>query len=147
MIKEYGWQCIGERLAASKPGSRGKRVSVLGARTKECSDLIAPFYFECYTNKEVFKTWLEKVLLPNISEGKKCIIMDNASFHKGDYIEEIIEDKGHKILYLPAYSPDLNPIEKKWAQIKRLFRKYSYFFEDKRKLLDLLLVNNNVAIS
>ena len=48
--------------------------------------------------------------------------MDNASFHKGKEMQEAIEKAGHTLLYLPAYSPDLNPIEKKWAQIKQLRR-------------------------
>ena len=53
---------------------------------------------------------------------QSIIIMDNASFHKGKEMKEIIENAGHTLLYLPAYSPDLNPIEKKWAQAKAVRR-------------------------
>ena len=67
------------------------------------------------------------------------IILDNASFHKGEDIELLIEKSGNKIKYLPPYSPDLNPIEKKWAQIKRLYRKMTYKFENKMELINLLL--------
>ena len=51
------------------------------------------------------------------------VIMDNASFHKGVVMQKAIEDAGHTLLYLPPYSPDLNPIEKKWAQAKAIRRR------------------------
>ncbi len=72
----------------------------------------------------------------------QVIILDNAKFHKGNDIVELVEAKGGKLKYLPAYSPDLNPIEKKWAQVKKLYRKLSYRFENKIQLLDWLLGNN-----
>jgi transposase len=59
--------------------------------------------------------------LPNLS-GESVIVMDNSAFHKGKDIQKIIEDCGHNLLYLPPYSPDLNPIEHKWAQAKYIRR-------------------------
>lgn len=138
MDKEYGWQLLGKRLKAYKSGKRGKRVSVIGGRD-ESNNLIAPFTIEGYTNKEVFKFWIKEILLPSLENSKSCIVMDNASFHKGSDIEEMIEKGGHMLQYLPPYSPDLNPIEKKWAQIKTLYRKWTYFYNDKMELLDMLL--------
>jgi transposase len=60
-------------------------------------------------------------MLPNLP-AHSIIVMDNASFHKGQEMQKIIEDAGHTLLYLPPYSPDLNPIEKKWAQAKHIRR-------------------------
>ena len=90
--------------------------------------------FEGYTNKTVVKEYLKKVLLPITKQGQ-VIIMDNAGFHKGDDIEELIESKNCKLKYLPSYSPDLNPIEKKWAQIKAWYRKLTHKYEDKTELI------------
>ncbi len=64
---------------------------------------------------------VDKILLPSLQE-KSVIVMDNAAFHKGKDMQQIIQDAGHILLYLPPYSPDLNPIEKKWAQAKQIRR-------------------------
>ena len=72
-------------------------------------------------NTAVFTSWVEQVLLPNLPE-ESVIVMDNASFHKGKDMQKMLEDSGHTLLYLPPYSPDLNPIEKKWAQAKHIRR-------------------------
>jgi transposase len=66
----------------------------------------------------VFNTWLEHVLVPNLRPGQ-TVILDNASFHNSIKTRELIESAGCKVLYLPPYSPDLNPIEKVWANFKR----------------------------
>ena len=65
--------------------------------------------------------------------------MDNASFHKGKDIEDLIKSYNINLMYLPPYSPDLNPIEKKWSQIKSLYRKLTNSFEDKFKLIEHVL--------
>jgi transposase len=65
---------------------------------------------------------VDKILLPNLPY-KSVIVMDNATFHKGQKMQKLIQDAGHTLRYLPPYSPDLNPIEKKWAQTKKLRRK------------------------
>jgi transposase len=73
-------------------------------------------------NGAVFKAWLAQDLLPKLTTS--CVVvMDNATFHKVDGISELIEKAGHQLLYLPPYSPDLNPIERKWAQVKALRNK------------------------
>lgn len=142
MIKEYGYELTFKRLLADRSGQRGKRISVLSAINHN-NLLISPMIFEGYTNKTIFKTYLEKMLLPTIKDKNMTIILDNASFHKGDDIKELIEKSGNNIKYLPPYSPDLNPIEKKWAQIKKLYRKMTHKFEDKVKLIDRLLIDNS----
>ena len=137
MIKEYGYQLKSKRLLADRSGQRGDRITVIAARDSN-HNLLAPFMFEGYTDKVVFKEYLEKVLLPVIKKDQ-VIIIDNASFHKGDDIRELIESAGCKLKYLPTYSPDLNPIEKKWSQIKAWYRKLTHKYENKLELIELLL--------
>jgi transposase len=71
------------------------------------------------TTREVFETYIEKVLAPALREGQ-VVVMDNLSAHKGERVRELIEERGCEVLYLPPYSPDLNPIEEAFAKIKAL---------------------------
>ena len=73
-------------------------------------------------NAAVFNGWLEAMLLPELTQ-PSVIIMDNAAFHKHPTTRALIEAAGHTLLYLPPYSPDLNPIEQRWAQLKALRRR------------------------
>ena len=73
-------------------------------------------------NTDVFYTWLTEDLLPKIP-AKAVIMMDNASFHQRADIQEAIQAAGATLEFLPPYSPDLNPIEKKWAQAKAIRRR------------------------
>jgi len=78
--------------------------------------------FEANINSDVFYAWITKDLLPKLSVSS-VIVMDNAPFHKRADIIKDIEEAGHILELLPAYSPDLNPIEKKWAQAKAIRRR------------------------
>ncbi len=78
-------------------------------------------------DRNVFETYLKKVLLPVLSPGK-FIVLDNAAFHHGGNISELIESVGCKALYLPPYSPDLNPIEHFWFSLKNKIRKLLPYF-------------------
>lgn len=77
--------------------------------------------FETIINTSVFTAWIMQDLIPKLPP-KSVIIMDNATFHKGADMKRALKEAGHTLLYLPTYSPDLNPIEKKWAQAKSLRR-------------------------
>ncbi len=68
-------------------------------------------------NTAVFNSWLAQMLLPELTEAS-VIIMDNAAFHKHPSTRKLIQEAGHTLLYLPPYSPDLNPIEHRWAVLK-----------------------------
>jgi transposase len=74
------------------------------------------------TTREVFETYLEKVLAPALWEGQ-IVVMDNLSSHKGSGVRELIERRGCELLYLPPYSPELNPIEEAFSKLKALLRK------------------------
>jgi transposase len=77
--------------------------------------------FEFNVNANVFHGWVVQCLLPALPSNS-VVVMDNASFHKRQDIQEAIAQAGHILEYLPPYSPDLNPIEKKWAQAKAIRR-------------------------
>ena len=78
--------------------------------------------FQSNINTEIFNAWVIQDLIPKLP-AQSVVIMDNASFHKGMLMKKALEDEGHKLLYLPPYSPDLNLIEKKWAQAKAIRRR------------------------
>jgi transposase len=120
----YGHAPKGERLHAMKNTDRNKRLSIISALHNK--QLIAPFVFEGYCNSEVFETYLQEVLVPELKEGQ-TVVMDNASFHKGKSVERMITAAKCKLLYLPAYSPDFNPIEHYWNSIKHRIRQYLQF--------------------
>ena len=74
------------------------------------------------TNKALFETYIERVLCPDLKDGQ-VVVMDNLSSHKGEKVRELIEDRGCELVYLPAYSPDFNPIEEAFSKIKGILRK------------------------
>jgi len=69
-------------------------------------------------NTKLFETWVEELLIKELKPGQ-FVVMDNASFHKSQKTRELIESVGCKLIFLPPYSPDLSPIEKFWANMKR----------------------------
>ena len=97
-------------------GAKG-RTNAIGALLGKL--LLTVSLFNANINTEIFTAWVEQDLLPKLPP-KSVIIMDNASFHKGKHMKTIIQKAGHTLLYLPPYSPDLNPIEHKWAQAKKI---------------------------
>jgi transposase len=116
----YGWNERGQRFHALKSGRRQGRVNMIAALCNQ--NPIAPFTVEGACNRTVFETWLETSLLPTL-EARQVVVMDNATFHKGGRIEQLIEDAGCQLLYLPPYSPDLNKIEQCWSRLKSRIRK------------------------
>lgn len=120
LYREYGRAPRGEKIYAEITGSRKGRTGVLGAYDGE--KLVSPITFEGSCNSERFNAWLETDLLPAIDEGSICVL-DNATFHKTKKTFEIADKFSCELLFLPKYSPDLNPIEHKWPQLKRILRK------------------------
>ena len=84
--------------------------------------LLTVALFSCSINTEIFTNWIIYDLIPKLPPNS-VVIMDNASFHKGALMQQVLKDAGHTVLYLPPYSPDLNPIERKWAQAKAVRRR------------------------
>jgi transposase len=79
---------------------------------------LSPMVFDFACNSNVVETWLEKMLLPELTK-PSIVIMDNASFHNKENISQLLEEKGHILLPLPPYSPDFNPIEESFAILKK----------------------------
>lgn len=116
----YGWSLKGKRFYSTKPGKNRERLSIIGAL---CEDIFfAPMVYQGYCTGKLIEAWLQKFLLPHLQPGQ-VIIMDNAPFHKSKKIREIIEQAGCELLFLPSYSPDLNPIEHWWHKVKTAIRK------------------------
>ena len=123
MKKEYGWKVRGQRLYDNRSGNRkNKRITVIFAYSNQTKQLIAPMYFEGNTDTEVFNQWIEEFLIPELKPNQ-TIILDNATFHKSPQTQQLIESAQCNILYLPPYSPDLNPIEQKWSHVKSKVKK------------------------
>src|SRR5262245_3091800 len=119
MIRRYGRSPRGERLVGAVPYGRWKTTTfVAGPR---CDGLTAPFVIDGPINGEWFRTYVEKVLAPTLRPGD-IVILDNLGAHKVAGVHAAVEARGARLLYLPPYSPDLNPIER-LAKLKALLRK------------------------
>ena len=116
----YGWNPRGARFHALKSGRRQGRVNMIAAFCD--GHLLAPFTVEGACNRAVFETWLKTCLIPLLKPGQG-VVLDNATFHKGGRIEQMILDAGCEVCYLPPYSPDLNLIERCWSWLKSRIRK------------------------
>ena len=99
----YGYCEIGQRFHALKSGKRTQRVSWIAALKQGL--LFAPMTFLGSCNRDLFQMWLEECLLPQLQPGD-IIIIDNASFHRSQYIEDVVAQAGCELWYLPPYSPD-----------------------------------------
>ncbi len=110
----------GERLIGRAPHSYWKTTTfVAGLR---CNEITAPFVIEQAMNGVIFRTYVERCLAPALRPGD-IVVMDNLSSHKVEGVRQAIERVGAHLLYLPPYSPDLNPIEQVFAKLKALLRK------------------------
>ena len=120
MARRYGRTPRGERLRVGVPHGHWKTTTlVAGLRL---SGIVAPFVLDGAINRTAFETYVDKVLVPELSSGD-VVIMDNLSSHKGPQVRAMIEAAGAGLLYLPPYSPDFNPIENAFAKLKALLRK------------------------
>ena len=91
--------------------------------------IIAPLILEGTVDKQVFESYVEQILIPDLKPDQ-IVIMDNINFHKSPKVKELIENSSCKIMFLPTYSPDLNLIEHYWFKIKNDIRKISGQFSD-----------------
>ncbi len=119
MTRLYGRCLGGGRVHEATPGGHWKILTILSAMSVR--GLIATMTIEEPTDSDIFLAYVEQVLCPALKPGD-VVVMDNLSSHKVQGVRERIEDAGASVLYLPPYSPDLNPIEKAWAKLKQLLR-------------------------
>ncbi len=116
----YAYSPIGERARCSVPRNRGKNTTLLSSMSVQ--GMGSSLAVDGPTDRKVFEAYLERMLLPTLEAGQ-IVVMDNLSAHKGERIRGLIESRGCELLYLPAYSPDLNPIEEAFSKVKGLLRK------------------------
>jgi transposase len=110
----------GERVRAGVPHGHWKTSTfVAGLRV---DGIAAPFVLDGPINRDAFQVYVDQVLVPELRPGD-VVIMDNLSSHKGPAVRRAVEAAGARLLYLPPYSPDFNPIENAFAKLKALLRK------------------------
>ncbi len=120
MTRLYGWAPKGERLVDTAPAGHWKTTTfVAGLRSR---GLIAPLVLDGTMTGEVFRAYVEQMLAPALQPGD-VVVMDNLPAHKVAGVQEAIQAAHASLLYLPSYSPDLNPIEQVFAKLKALLRK------------------------
>jgi transposase len=120
MTRSHGRCARGERLLAKAPFGKWRTLTFLAAL--RCDRLTAPCVIDGPINGASFRAYVEQVLLPALAQGD-IVVMDNLGSHKGRAVRAAIRAAKAKLFFLPAYSPDLNPIEQAFAKMKTLLRK------------------------
>jgi transposase len=119
MTRLYARRPDGRRIHEATPGGHWKIMTILAAM--RLGGITAAMTIEEATDGDIFLAYVEQVLCPTLAAGD-IVIMDNLGAHKVKGVEELVQARDATVLYLPPYSPDLNPIEKAWAKIKQFLR-------------------------
>lgn len=115
-----GWAPRGRKLLAKVPHGRWKTMTFIAAL--RCDRIDAPYVLDGPINGLTFTAWVEQCLVPTLAPGD-VVILDNLASHKGKAARQLVRAAGARLLFLPPYSPDLNPIEQVFAKLKLLLRK------------------------
>lgn len=122
LTKRAGWSPRGDRYRTHAPfGSWKTQTFIAGLR---CHGLTAPWIVNAPMNGTIFEAYIETQLAPTLSPGD-VVILDNVAFHKSQRAQQLVRQRGAWMLFLPPYSPDLNPIEMAYAKLKALLRKHA----------------------
>ena len=120
MTRRYGWARRGARLVAKIPHGHWQTATFLAALRHDRIE--APCLFNGPINGQRFRAYIEHFLVPTLKPGD-VVILDNLGSHKGKVVRQAVRKAGARLLFLPKYSPDLNPIEQLFAKLKTLLRK------------------------
>lgn len=120
MTRTCGWARRGQRLVAAVPCVRWATMTFLAALRAD--GITAPIVLDGPVNGCIFRAWVEQFLVPSLRPGD-IVVLDNLGSHKGQAVRKAIREAGAHLLFLPPYSPDLNPIEMVFAKLKTLLRK------------------------
>lgn len=112
----YGWSPRGVPVYGERSGERRPRENLLAARTRQ--EWLAPLLFPGSVTAQLFEQWLSEQLIPSLLQ-PSVLVLDNAAFHRPHRVTELMEQAGHRVLFLPPYSPDFNPIEGDFAALKK----------------------------
>lgn len=118
--RTHGYSDRGTRCYGQKDWHAKGRLNAIGAMVNFV--LLTVQLWECNIDSDVFFQWVKTALLPAVPM-QSVVVLDGAPFHKRSDIKEAVERQGHTVEFLPSYSPDLNPIEKKWSQAKAIRRR------------------------
>lgn len=119
LYRTHGRSKRGAKVYGEVSGKRFARESIIAGFFQ--GKLLAPMCYQGTCNTELFNVWLKQVMIPELKQGQ-VLILDNATFHRSLVSKQLVEKAGCKLLFLPPYSPDLNPIEKCWANLKKKVR-------------------------
>lgn len=120
IYREHAYSPRGEKVMARISGKKFKRTNIVAGICQ--NSWVSPMEYSCTTDSVLFEHWFEHCLLKEVKPGS-VIVLDNATFHKKSVIPNLAKENNCQVLFLPPYSPDLNPIEKKWAWLKKRLRK------------------------
>jgi transposase len=120
MTRRSGWSPRGERAIDATPHGHWLTTTFVAGLRED--GLVAPLVMDGPMRGEVFRAYVEQMLAPNLRPGD-VVVLDNLASHKVAGVKEAIRAVGASLLYLPPYSPDLNPIEQLFAKLKALLRK------------------------
>ena len=110
----------GKRAYGSLPRNRGKNMTLIASLSLQ--GVGESLILDGSANAEIFEMYVERILAPSLQAGQ-TVIMDNLSIHKGNKVRQLIEARGCQVLFLPAYSPDLSPIEEAFSKVKAVLRR------------------------
>jgi len=120
LTRLYSRAKVGKRAVGKAPRNQGKNLTIAGAIAID--GVRAMMAYEGGTTRFAFQRFLRDALVPSLHAGD-VVVMDNLSSHHSDGVRQLIESVGASVLYLPAYSPELNPIEMTWSKLKALLRR------------------------
>ena len=121
LYREYGYAPRGEKAFGEIAGRKFQRTNFVAAKLGD--RIVAPMYYNENTDSAIFELWFEGRFLPSLPKDT-VIVMDNASFHRKAALTKLAKDYPVRLLFLPPYSPERNPIEKVWAKMKRWLKKH-----------------------
>ena len=143
MIPAYGRAPAGERAYSNSPFNGGRNYTLLAAL--RVNGMHAPLVIEGAADSAVFEAYIRDMLCPSLLPGD-LVIMDNVRFHKGAPLEDLIQSRGASIVWLPAYSPDLSPIEHAFSKLKQVIRRVKATTLDDAIALGLRAISQQDAI-